>query len=354
MREAPLRFLALFLISIVECAAVGEPRLCVEYLPQVVYNDEALTACVRVEGAGEFRVAARVLDRSGRTLAGQVASGSAAPDKPWRAQLRLRPGRGEPTLLELSLSTAKEAGPVAGVKARVVNLPRPLPPLGVKGLRLVGEKGQAVVLRIAHRVRQIEQRWPLVRWIRHKLYGDRVKFDRVAIVGEDMGERDGYLAGGARVLEGLEVTVLVVRSRGREAGPPVLRAIAAASQKAWRKAPDLVAFSLGHTEDDLGTDPLVFGRGLEALVQHFEALGARHFVVVAPVGPPDHAARLVKYARQAKRVAHVYRARYADLGGALAGCWRVGDARATLRFPTREGHERLGKALAEFILGMRR
>ena len=349
-----MRPLALFFISIAECAAAAGPRLCVEYLPQVIYDDEALTACVRVEGAGEFRVAARLLDAKGRALASHAASGRAAAGKPWRAQLRLRPGRGEPALLELSLSTAKEARPVAGVKARVVNLTRPLRPLEVKGLRLVGEKGQAVVLRIAHRVRQIEQRWPLVRWIRYKLYGDRVKFDRVAIVGEDLGKRDGYLAGAARALEGLEVAVLAVRSRGRESGPPVLRAIAAASQKAWRKAPDLVAFSLGHTEDDLGTDPLVFGRGLEALVQHFEALGARHFVVVAPAGPPDHAARLVKYVRQAKRVAHVYRARYADLGGALAGCWRVGDDRATLRFPSREGHERLGRALAEFIRALRR
>jgi len=324
-----VRSLALFFISIAECAAAAGPRLCVEYLPQVIYDDEALTACVRVEGAGVFDIVARLLDAKGRALASHAASGRATAGKPWRAQLRLRPGRGEPA-------------------------PRPLRPLEVKGLRLVGEKGQAVVLRIAHRVRQIEQRWPLVRWIRYKLYGDRVKFDRVAIVGEDLGERDGYLAGAARALEGLEVAVLAVRSRGRESGPPVLRAIAAASQKAWRKAPDLVAFSLGHTEDDLGTDPLVFGRGLEALVQHFEALGARHFVVVAPAGPPDHAARLVKYVRQAKRVAHVYRARYADLGSALAGCWRVGEDRATLRFPSREGHERLGRALAEFIRGLRR
>jgi len=270
-------------------------------------------------------------------------------------QFDLRPKGREPTRLDLSLFREGAEKPVARVEVRVVNLTRPLPPLEVKGLRLTDEKGRPVVVRIAHRVRRVEQRWPLVRWIRHKLYGDRVAFDHVAVVGEDLGAaRDGYLAMLSRTLRDLKVSVVSVPSGSREKGPAVLRAVATVSRRTWREPPGLVVLSLGHSEDDLGTDPLVFGRGLEALIQHFERVGSRHFVLLAPVGPPAHSRRLTKYAAETRRVAHTYQSRYADVRGVVTGCWGLGTASATRRFPNVEGHRRLAAALADFVRALRR
>ncbi|MFW6108708.1 MAG: SGNH/GDSL hydrolase family protein [bacterium] len=349
---------------LIVCAAAvsggGSPRLRIEYLPAIVYADQPLAVCARVEAtrAEPVRLAVALRDAEGTVLAASGAAGTAKPEAPWRCHVALRLARGTPTALDVVLTRASGAGELDKVTVRVLNPGEALPPLGVKGMRLTDAAGGPVVVRIEHRVYRRKQEWPLIRWVAHRIYGDRLGFDRVLLLGETLGEpREHYLAKTAASPAPFEASVLAVPSRSRPPAPPVLRAVAALSQTETLAEPDLAVISLGHRDPDFGTDVLTFHRGLELVAQELERRGCDHLVFLSPLGPGHLARRLEPYAEAARRVARIYHGRYLDLGGELSDEHFAADApgdRLLLRFPNPAGHQALAAALTRALERLRR
>lgn len=352
-------------IALLACAgrvwAAGGPRLCIEYLPSLVYEDQPLAVCARVESARAegLRLSVAARDAGGKVLASAGASGTPRPGAPWRCECSLRLAGGSPAALDVVLTKASGAVALGKASVRVLNPGQALPPLRVEGMRLVDEAGRRAIVRLEHRVYEPEESWPLVRWVAHKLYGERVAFERVVVLGEDLGAREGgYLARlGARKAP-FAIVTLAVPSRAEPPSPPILRAVAALSQApAGKEPPDLAVLSLGHRDPDLGTDVLQFERGLELLVQELERRGCRHVVLVAPLGPSHLAKRLAPYTQAASRVARTYRARLLNLGPRLRDehfAGGPGGAGVLLRFPNPQGHQALADALARHVARLRR
>jgi len=338
------------------------PRLCIEYLPGLVYEEQPLAVCVRVEAvgaaSGAVRVAAALRDAAGRVLASDGAQGAPKPQAPWRHHSTLSAPRGSPAELELLLTKASGADLLAKLSVRLLSAREPLPSLRVKGMRLADDAGRPVVLRVEHRVRKPEDTWPLFRWLRRRLYGDRWAFRRVLVVGDDLGApRDGYLARVAAGGRGFAVSTVAVPSAPRRPGPPVLRAVAALTAARLERAPDLAVLSLGHRDGDYGTDVIQFGRALERIVQELERRGCGQFVILAPVGPRHLRERLAPYGEAAERVAFAYRARFVDLSGRLREEHWSGEGagrRLLLRLPNPKGHQALADALGRYLRKIRR
>lgn len=338
------------------------PRLCIEYLPGLVYEEQPLAVCVRVEAggpaSGAVRVAAVLRDAAGRVLASDGAQGAPKPQAPWRHHSTLSARRGSPAALDLVLTKANGADELAKLSVRLLSAREPLPPLRVKGMRLVDDAGHQVVLRVEHRLRKPEDTWPLFRWLRRRLYGDRWAFRRVLVLGDDLGApRDGYLALAAAGARRFAVSAIAVPSAPRRPGPPVLRAVAALTGARLEKPPDLAVLSLGHRDADYGTDVIQFGRALERIVQELERRGCHQFVVVAPLGPRHLRERLAPYGEAAERVAFAYRARFVDLSGRLRDEHWTGESagrRLLLRLPNPEGHQAIADALGRCLRKIRR
>jgi len=348
--------LSLALAPSVSSAEQGAPRLCIEYLPGILYEDQPLAVCARVEAerAEAMRLAVSVRGAGDEVLASAGAAGTPRPGAPWRFQCSLRIARGSPTALDVVLTKANGAVELGKATARVLASRDGLPPLWAKGMRLADEAGQRVVVRIEHRVYRPEERWPLFRWVAHKLYGDRLAFDRVLLLGDDLGApREGYLAKFAAAKTRFKPMVLTVPSRVEPPTPPVLRAVAALSRAAADdKPPDLAVLCLGHRDPDFGTDV-----GLELIVQELERRGCRHFVIASPVGPSHLRKRLGPYTEAAQRVATTYRARFLDIGRRLTDEHWAGEAkddRLLLRLPNEKGHQVLADALIRAVARLRR
>ena len=352
--------LSLALTALLTPALAGAPVLCLEYLPGIIYDDQPLSACARVEAAEAtpVRLAMLLRDAKGRVLASGGGQGAPAADAPWRHTVSLRPGKGAPVALDVVLMKATGAGELGKVTVRVLDGRQALPPLRVKGMRLVDAAGQRVVVRIEHRIRERDQSWPLVRWVHHKLYGDRITFKHALLLGEDLGApADGYLKrfGGQR--PPFTMAVVAVASAPRPPGPPILRAVAALSRLPAKTRPDLAVLCLGHRDADFGTDVLQFHRGLELLLQQLERRGCTQAVIASPVGPSHLRKRLEPYADAARRVVATYGARHLDLGATLSDRHFTGgaaDGRLLLRLPNPQGHAALADALTQAITRMRR
>lgn len=360
---ASARLRWLFFCALAAAQATGlragepaRPRLCVEYFPGIVYEDEPISICTRVE-AGEgapatVSLTASLSDGSGQVLASETSQGTPAAEAPWRHESQLRPGRGSPARLDLRLASATGEA-LTAVSLRVLDGRAPLPRLKVDGAELADETGQRAIVRIEHRVRTLEQRWPLLRWLRYKIYGDRWEVHRALLIGEDLGApKDGYLDQVAAGLKGVEVAVVAVPSEPGEDGSPALRAVAALPEPKPEAHPDLAVLCLGHCELDLGTDVLQFGRALELLIQQLERQGCEHFVLVAPVGPAHLARRLAPYAKAVERVAHTYQARFVDIRSRMTdGCWVEPEttARVVLRLPSATGQKAIAEALGPVL-----
>ena len=360
-RITVLACVGLLALAVPVLAGEPGPRLCIEYLPSILYEDQPLAVCARVEAerAEAMRLAVSVRGAGGEVLASSGAAGTPRPGAPWRCDCSLRIPRGSPTALDVVLTKANGAVELGKATVRVLASRDGLPPLWAKGMRLADEAGQRVVVRIEHRVYRPEERWPLFRWVAHKLYGDRLAFDRVLLLGDDLGApRDGYLAKFAAAKTRFKPSVLAVPSRVEPPTPPILRAVAALSRAAADdKPPDLAVLCLGHRDPDFGTDVLQFERGLELIAQELERRGCRHLVIASPVGPSHLRERLGPYTEGAQRVATTYRARFLDVGRHLTDEHWAGEAkddRLLLRLPNDKGHQALADALTRYVTRLRR
>jgi len=346
-RALTASFLALSLAARLDAAAL---RLCVEYLPVIVYEDEAVTVSVRVEGDGAFALTAGLADAQRKTLATRTVRSRTTAESPWRGSFSLPSGKRVPAVLALYL------GDRLSVRVPIFSGRQPLPPLQVKGARLCGSDGSPVLLRIEHRVFQPREDWPFVRWVGAQIYGDGWKFDRVTVVAEDLGmPKDGLLAA-LEAATSPKITVVPVPSDTRDVALPVLRAVAALSNARSLGTPDLAVLFLGHGDVDFGTDVAAYGRALELILQQFEVRGCDQFAMAPPVGPPHLQKRLAPYAREARRVARIYHARVLPVGAALRDAhWTAGGATApvTRRWPDAAGHAALAKAILEGLAGIR-
>ena len=339
-------------------AEPAPPRLCIEYLPGIVYDDQPLVVCARVEAEAPLpvRLAASLREAEGKVLASDSAQGTPKPGAPWRHQSTLRVPRGAPAALDVVLTKANGADELGKVTLRVLDGRQALPPLRAQGMRLVDEAGKRVAVRIEQRLRKPEQRWPLVRWLRRKLYGDRIAFDRVLLLGDDLGAPDdGYLKrfGGAK--PPYAVSVVAVPGDARPPSPPILRALAAFSRAAMDPPPRLAVLCLGHRDADSGTDVVQFAHALELILQQLERRGCTQFVLVAPLGPTHLHKRLAPYIATAQRVAATYRARLVHprlTDAHWAG--KPDDGRLLLRHPNPIGHQALADTLTRFVARMRR
>jgi len=348
------------LAVLAQAATPSPPRLRIEYVQSILREDQPLAVCTRVEAARAegARIAVAVRDGDGQVLAAAGASGTPKPGAPWRCECSLRLAGGTPEALDVVLTRASGAPELAKETLRVLDGRKPLPPLRAQGMRLVDEQGRPVVIRIEHRVHKPDERWPLVRWVSHKLYGDKLAFNSVLLLGEDLGApEDGYLSQFRAAKAKFAARALPVPSRVEPPTPPILRAVAALSAAEEDPPPDLAVLSLGHRDPDFGTDLLLFERGLELIVQQLERRGCGHLVLVSPLGPSHLEKRLEPYAAAAKRVARTYRGRYLDLRRSLDDdCWRSGAGadRLLLRFPNAKGHKALAEALTRAIVRLRR
>lgn len=338
------------------------PRLCIEYLPGIIYEDQPLAVCVRVEagGAGKMpvRLTVSLRDTAGRVLASDVAEGAAEANAPWRHHSVLVAARKAPAALAVTLTGTKGDDKIGEVTVGVLGAREPLPPLRVKGMRLVDEAGRRVVLRIEHRVRKPDETWPLLRWLHHRLYGDRWAFRRVLVLGDDLGApRDGYLSQIARPGAPFAASALAVASDARQPAPPILRAVAALASATLGPTPDLAVLCLGHRDADYGTDVLEFGRALELIMQQLELRGCHRFAVAAPTGPSHLRARLAPYVAAARHTARTYRARSLDLDRRMSDKHWAGegkDARLVLRQPNAKGHRALADAIVRHLRRLHR
>jgi hypothetical protein len=337
----------------------ARPRLCIEYLPGIVYEDESITVCVRVEAGGEeptaFRLTTWLLDEETYILDKGVADGTAAPGAPWRYHGSLSPGEWTPATLWVELSPPG-GDVVASLMVRVLSGRETLPALRVEGMRLVDGEGHRVIARIEHRVYEPEQRWPLVRWLQQQLVGEGWAFRRALVLGDDLGApSDGYLSALAAASE-VETAVVPVSSSPDAAGPPILRAVAALTSAQLDAEPEVAVLCLGNCDSDFGTDVIEFGRALELILQQLEARGCSQVILVAPVGPSTHRKRLARYARAARQVAYTYRARFLDVADDLADeHWAAGsDGQVLLRLPNPDGQAALAEAIATYLSKLRR
>lgn len=337
-------------------------RLCIEYLPGIVYDDQPLAVCARVEAGGKavtpVRLAVEVRDASGRVLASDAAEGAPKAAAPWRHHAALRAAHGTPATLHVALTRAGGDEKVGEVTVGVLNARQALPPLRVKGMRLTDEAGRRVVVRIEHRVRTPNDTWPLFRWIGHKLYGDRWAFRRVLVVGDDLGApRDGYLARLTKANAPFALSTVGVACAAREPAPPILEAVAALTHAGADVRPDLAVLCVGHCDVDYGTDVLQFGRALELMMQQLELRGCHRFVVVVPSGPRHVRKRLVPYAEAARRTARTYRARVLDLGLRMSDSHWVGAGkgeRLLLRLPNARGQQAMADAISRYLKRLHR
>ncbi|MFP4058733.1 MAG: SGNH/GDSL hydrolase family protein [Candidatus Brocadiia bacterium] len=360
-RPWPLALAAAVALGVGSAPAAQRPRLCIEHLPNVVYVDEPVTVCARVEAPGEgaatFRLTTWLLDAERYILDSTATDGRAEPGEPWRYQGTLRAGEDEPASLYVELEPEGGGEVLASVMVPVLDGREPLPPLSARGMRLVDARGRRVLVRIGHRVFTREQRWLFVRYVHRRIVGEGWKFDDVVFVGSDLGAPErGYLARLA-ASDAYRASVVAVPSEGEEAAPPILRAVGALSQASLEEEPDLAVLCLGHDEPDWGTGLTEFRRALELVVQQLEARGCSQFVLVAPCGPPHLAKPLARYAAVVRRVAFVYKAKFLDPREALEpGHWSAGqaDGPLVLRHPNRRGHEALAETIARFLADIRR
>jgi lysophospholipase L1-like esterase len=335
----------------------AKPRICVEYLPAAVYEDDPISVCVRVEPgegpASALRLTVSLSDEDGKALASDAQEGSPKAGAPWRLQSRLRPDDNSPAKLELQLAAKDGQALLSRLTVRVLSAKSPLPPLRVDGNRLVDESGTGVLVRVEHRIRKPQETWPFIRWTYKKIRGDGWSASRAVLIGEDLGApKDGYLSQVANALKNLPTSVVAVGSNEREVGWPVLRAVAALARAKLEPFPDLAVISVGHTDPDFGTDVLQFGLALELLIQQLEARGCSHVILVKPLGPPHHAKRLAPFAKAVERVAFNYRARLADVASRLGDeAWAEGESqdRLLLRLPNVAGQRALAEGLASFV-----
>lgn len=334
--------------------AAKPPRLCIEYLPAIVYEDEAVTLCARVEATGApaaFLFTASLLDGSGRVLASDLARGTANAGAPWRRHSSLRPERGEPRTLVLRLATPTGARTLAALEIPVLSARKPLPPLQAKGTRLALDSGQRVLVRIEHRVWRRKVTWPLVRWVHRKLYGDTWAASRALVIGDDLGApEDGYLA---RLVASRKPPIRALPIASAAGGAlPVLRAAAALTRAKLEPTPDLAILCLGWRDADLGADVEQFGKTLELMVQQLERRGCGRCVLVGPAGPSHLRKRLAAYRKAARHVAHTYRGRFLDLAPRLADEHFAGDeagGRLLLRLPNAKGHAAIADAVLNYL-----
>ncbi|NQT85210.1 hypothetical protein HQ560_00505 [bacterium] len=345
--------LTLVLLPFASSLAAAQMRLCIEYLPVIVYEDEAVTVSARVEGAGAFTLTASLADSRGNTLEAQTAKGTAAAEAPWRGSLSVSPGAGTPAALLLRL---KGEGGTSTLRAPILSGRSALPPLQVKGARLCDAGGSPVLVRIEHRVFQRQEHWPFIRWVGIQMYGDGWEFDRVAIVAGDLGAPGGGVLAALAASKSPKITVVPVPAMAPDVGLPVLRAVAALTSAQDVGKPDLALLFLGHADVDFGTDVIGFGRALELILQQFEVRGCRQFAIAPPVGPPHMQKRLDPYARAARRVARIYHARVLPVGAALNDAhWAAGGPTApvALRWPNADGHQALAQAILNALASIR-
>ena len=360
LRGARAPAAALCLLAGLAAARAGaavRPRLCIEYLPAIVYDDDAVTLCARVESPGEdtavrFLFSASLLAGSGRVLASDMAKGSAKSEAPWRRHSSLRPSGAEPAKLLVRVMPAGGGLPLAAVEVPVLRARAPLPPLQAKGLRLADAKGRRVLVRIEHRTWKPKETWPLVRWLSYKFYGDSWDVARAALLGDDLGApRNGYLAQVA-ARSPVPLQTIPVASAGPDVGLPVLRAVAALTRAKLQPNTGLALVCLGHRDADFGSDVLQFRKAVELIVQQLERRGCAHCVLVAPTGPSHLKKRLAPYHKATRYVAHNYRAHLLDLAPRLTDDHYAGGppgGRLLLRLPGPAGHRAIADALAAFL-----
>ncbi|MBL7223699.1 MAG: hypothetical protein ISS72_07590 [Candidatus Brocadiae bacterium] len=332
-------------------APAAKPRLCIEYLPAIVYDDEAITLCGRVEAEGgpaAFQYTASLLDRSERVLASHLERGAAKPGQPWRCRTSLRPKSGTPHALLVRLATPKAGSTLASVRVPILSGQARLPALTAKGTRLADAEGRLVLVRIQHRVWERKDTWPLFRWIGHKLYGDTWSVSRALVLGDDLGMPEGGYLGRLGTHRSPSIHVLRVASQGSGASPSALRAVALLSRTALDATPGLALLSLGWREPDVGADVMEFGKTLELIVQQLERRGCERVLVLGPGGPPGLRKRLAPYAAAARRVAHTYDGRFVALAPALTDAHFLSgaaDSPLRLRLPNAAGHAALADAI---------
>jgi hypothetical protein len=347
-------FLGLLLAAVPRVGAAAKPQLRIEYLPTIVYQDEAITVSARVEADGQaaFRVAAALVNSSEETLATAEARGSADQEKPWRRHLSVGPVDGEPAALVVRLIPPKGTGTLSAVKVPILTASDGLPPLRADGMRFTNGDGRAVLVRIEHRVWERRDTWPLFRWLYHKVYGDAWAVSRVVVVGEALGvPGDGYLQK-LRRADSFTVQTLLVGNEARTKALPVLRAAARLTREKLEPTPDLAVLALGFRDADVGTDVRQFHKALELMAQHLEREGCDALVVLGPGGPKHLRRRLAGYRKAARKVAHIYHGKFLDLGRVLRAEHFVsaaGQGQVQLRFPNPQGHAAMAKAVLEFL-----
>lgn len=185
------------------------------------------------------------------------------------------------------------------ITLKILGIKEPYLKLKQRGSLLLTESGEFVVLRIEKVVRKPERKWAWIKWLRKKFGTPEERFKSVGLILPD-----SYFEVTGSVCPAVAYPVPVDSA-------PVLSALTRVLIEPPRT--EVVVILTGFDES-AGTEPLLYGRAIEAIIQRLQASGTKRFVLLQPLRRPGYNSVIRMYTSQLRDIAYRYRERFWSIG----------------------------------------
>jgi hypothetical protein len=225
-----------------------------------------------------------------------------------------------------------------------------MPKLRVQGAGLLADDGRYVVLQIEQRLWVEDRSWLLLRKFKRQTMQRKCAPQEMLLVSDilDGAAEGGYWGLVTKRLAPQGVGLVGVKRPEDCLNAPAMAAFADFSQLVGARPLKGAVIFLGTADQQVGTEPRLYGLVLEAMIQRLEAPGCSDVTIVLPIAPLPLRGEMQAYTQAALGVARAYKTKILDLPGKLGdSVWTVGSGGAAvyLSVPNADGQQRISEEL---------